>query len=416
MDIIRKKKPWYFKYRYYLILGTILLVGFIYLIILALGPSRIYIDTDKVQIAEVRYGDFVEYVDVEGIVQPIFTLMVNADEEGNIERIVAEEGGLLNKGDTILTLTNRNLMHEIEDQRDEWNKQRISFQEKQLEMEQKSLTLKQQMLEATYELKKVEKNYALEKEEFSMGIRSKAQLEVAKDEYQYKTASTNLKIQSLQSDSAMTIVRKELLRNDYNREQKKWERYLQRTVNLVVRAPIDGQLSLIKVIPGQRVNAGENVAEIKILSQFKVHALLSEYYIDRVTTGLPATISYQGKQFTLKVSRVVPEVKDRMFEVDLIFTSEMPENVRLGKSFRVQIELGQPEQAIVIPRGNFYQETGGKWIYKLTADKSRAKRVPLTIGRQNPQQYEIMEGLSPGDWVITTGYDTFGDVEELIIK
>ena len=416
MDIIRKKKPWYFKYRYYLILGTILLVGFIYLIILALGPSRIYIDTDKVQIAEVRYGDFVEYVDVEGIVQPIFTLMVNADEEGNIERIVAEEGGLLNKGDTILTLTNRNLMHEIEDLRDEWNKQRISFQEKQLEMEQKSLTLKQQMLEATYELKKVEKNYALEKEEFSMGIRSKAQLEVAKDEYQYKTASTNLKIQSLQSDSAMTIVRKELLRNDYNREQKKWERYLQRTGNLVVRAPIDGQLSLIKVIPGQRVNAGENVAEIKILSQFKVHALLSEYYIDRVTTGLPATISYQGKQFTLKVSRVVPEVKDRMFEVDLIFTSEMPENVRLGKSFRVQIELGQPEQAIVIPRGNFYQETGGKWIYKLTADKSRTKRVPLTIGRQNPQQYEIMEGLSPGDWVITTGYDTFGDVEELIIK
>ena len=163
MDIIRKKKPWYFKYRYYLILGTILLVGFIYLIILALGPSRIYIDTDKVQIAEVRYGDFVEYVDVEGIVQPIFTLMVNADEEGNIERIVAEEGGLLNKGDTILTLTNRNLMHEIEDLRDEWNKQRISFQEKQLEMEQKSLTLKQQMLEATYALKKAEKNYTLEK-------------------------------------------------------------------------------------------------------------------------------------------------------------------------------------------------------------------------------------------------------------
>ena len=289
MDIIRKKKPWYFKYRYYLILGTILLVGFIYLIILALGPSRIYIDTDKVQIAEVRYGDFVEYVDVEGIVQPIFTLMVNADEEGNIERIVAEEGGLLNKGDTILTLTNRNLMHEIEDLRDEWNKQRISFQEKQLEMEQKSLTLKQQMLEATYELKKVEKNYALEKEEFSMGIRSKAQLEVAKDEYQYKTASTNLKIQSLQSDSAMTIVRKELLRNDYNREQKKWERYLQRTGNLVVRAPIDGQLSLIKVIPGQRVNAGENVAEIKILSQFKVHALSRKTVYTKSKQGCPGS-------------------------------------------------------------------------------------------------------------------------------
>ena len=151
------------------------------------------------------------------------------------------------------------------------------------------------------------------------------------------------------------------------------------------------------------------------MDQFKIHTSLSEYYIDRVTTGLPATISYQNRKYPLKVTKVVPEVKDRMFEVDLVFTDSLPENVRLGKSFRVQIELGQPEKALVVSRGNFYQQTGGNWIYKLNADKTRAVKVPITIGRQNPVQYEITEGLQPGDWVITTGYDNFGDAEELVL-
>lgn len=315
-----------------------------------------------------------------------------------------------------MLLTNPDLLREIDDQRDEWEKQRISYQEKALEMEQKSLTLKQQTLEAAYELNKIRKSFALEQEEYRMGIRSKAQLEVSEDEYRYKTASTQLKMQSLQSDSAMTVIRRELLRNDREREQKKLERSLQRMEELVVRAPTDGQLSFVKVTLGQQVAAGENLAEVKVMSQFKVHASLSEYYVDRVTVGLPASVTYQGKRYALKVSKVVPEVKDRTFDVDLVFTGEMPENVRLGKSFRVQIELGQPEQALVIPRGNFYSQTGGQWIYKLNADKTRARRVPVVIGRQNPLQYEITEGLQPGDWVITTGYDNFGDAEELVFK
>ena len=194
------------------------------------------------------------------------------------------------------------------------------------------------------------------------------------------------------------------------------EGYYKRMNNLVVTAPIAGQLSFVKVTPGQQVASGESIAEIKVLDQYKIHTSLSEYYIDRITTGLPATINYQGKRYPLKITKVVPEVKDRMFDVDLIFTGEMPDNVRVGKSFRVQIELGQPEQAIVIPRGNFYQVTGGQWVYKVNASKTKAIKVPLTIGRQNPQQYEITEGLQPGELVVVTGYDTFGDAEELILK
>ncbi len=414
MDIKLEKKPWYIRYRYYLAGAFLVCCGLIYVIVLASGPRRLRINAEHIQIEEVKQADFMEYVDVEGIVHPILTIIVNTREAGNVDQIIGEEGSLLKKGDTILILTNPNLMREIEDQQDEWEKQRISYQEKALEMEQKSLTLKQQTLEAEYELNKIRKSFSLEKEEYAMGIRSKAQLEVSEDEYRYKTESTRLKLKSLQSDSSMTVIRKELLQNDRDREEKKLIRSRQRIEDLVVRSPIDGQLSFVKVTPGQQVAAGENIAEVKVMDQFKIHTSLSEYYIDRVTTGLPAAITYQGKRYPLKISKVIPEVKDRLFEVDLVFTGEMPENVRLGKSFRVQIELGQPEQALVVPRGNFYQQTGGQWIYKVNADKTRAVKVPVTIGRQNPRQYEITEGLQPGDLVIVSGYDTFGEAEELV--
>lgn len=414
MDIKLEKKPWYVRYRYRIAAGIALTAGLVYVAVLASGPRKLRIDTESVQLAEVKDDEFLEYVDVEGVVHPILTLMVNTREAGNVDRIVAEEGSLLRRGDTILTLVNPDLIRDIEDQRDEWEKQRISYEEKALEMEQKTLTLKQQALEASYELNKISKSYALEEEEYKMGIRSKAQLEVSADEYRYKTESTRLKLQSLQSDSAMTVIRKELLRNDRERERKKWERSLQRRDNLVICAPADGQLSFVKVTPGQQVSSGENIAEVKVMDQFKIRTALSEYYIDRVTTGLPAAVTYQGKRYPLRVTKVVPEVKERTFDVDLVFTGEMPDNVRLGKSYRVQIELGQPEKAIVIPRGNFYQQTGGNWIFKLNADRTKAVKVPITISRQNPRQYEITEGLQPGDWVITTGYDNFGDAEELV--
>lgn len=416
MDIKLEKKPWYVRYRYRIAAGIALTAGLVYVAVLASGPRKLRIDTESVQLAEVKDDEFLEYVDVEGVVHPILTLMVNTREAGNVDRIVAEEGSLLRRGDTILTLVNPDLIRDIEDQRDEWEKQRISYEEKALEMEQKTLTLKQQALEASYELNKISKSYALEEEEYKMGIRSKAQLEVSADEYRYKTESTRLKLQSLQSDSAMTVIRKELLRNDRERERKKWDRSLQRRDNLVVCAPADGQLSFMKVTPGQQVSSGENIAEVKVMDQFKIRTALSEYYIDRVTTGLPASVTYQGKRYPLRVTKVVPEVKERTFDVDLVFTGEMPDNVRLGKSYRVQIELGQPEKAIVIPRGNFYQQTGGNWIFKPNADRTKAVKVPITISRQNPRQYEITEGLQPGDWVITTGYDNFGDAEELILK
>ena len=417
MDIQLEKKPWYIRYRYYLLGGTAFAGLLVYVIILSLGPRRLRVPLEDIQICEVKNDKFLEYVDVEGLVQPILTILVNAGEAGSVQRIVAEEGSLLRKGDTILVLDNPELLRDIEDQRDEWEKQLFTYREKEIEMEQQRITLRKQALQTEYELESLRKTFRLDQEEYAMGVKSKAQLEVAEAEYRFKLETARLERESLRHDSAVNLIRRDLLRNDRERERKKYERARRRLDGLVVTAPADGQLSFVKVVPGQQVAAAENIAEVKVLDQYKIHTALSEYYIDRVTTGLPAAITYQGRRYPLRVSKVVPEVKDRTFDVDLVFTTDsLPDNVRVGKSFRVQIELGQPEEALVIRRGDFYQATAGQWIYRLNADRTRARRVPLTIGRQNPQQYEVTDGLQPGDWVITTGYANFGEAEELVIK
>ena len=417
MDIQLEKKPWYIRYRYHLLAGAAFLGLLVYVVVLSLGPRRLRVSLDDIQICEVKRDKFLEYVDVEGLVQPILTILVNAEEGGSVRSIVAEEGSLLRQGDTILVLENPELLRSIEDQRDEWEKQLITYREKEIEMEQQSITLQKQALQTEYELEKLRKTFRLDREEYAMGVKSKAQLEVAEAEYRFKIETARLERESLRHDSTVNLIRRDLLRGDREREHKKYERARRRLDGLVVKAPVSGQLSFVKVVPGQQVSAAETIAEVKVLDAYKVHTSLSEYYIDRVTTGLPATITYQGRRYPLRVSKVVPEVKERTFDVDLVFTTDsLPDNLRVGKSFRVQIELGQPEEALVIRRGDFYQSTAGQWIYKLNADRTCARRVPLGIGRQNPQQYEVTDGLQPGDWVITTGYSNFGEAEELVIK
>ncbi|MDR1244774.1 MAG: HlyD family efflux transporter periplasmic adaptor subunit [Endomicrobium sp.] len=416
MDILVEKKPVYYRYKYPILGGIILVALLLYTFSLVLGSKKLSADSDNLMIEEAMKGKFLEYVDVEGVVQPILTIKINARESGSVEDIVAEEGAMLEIGDTILIITNPDLLRSIDEQQDEWEQQMISFREKELEMKQKSIQLQQQALETSYELDRLKTSFALDEEEYRMGIKSKAQLDVQRNEFAYKTKNSALQLEGLRHDSTATIFRNELMRAELERERKKFERSLERKQQLIVRAPLAGQLSFIKVTPGQQVQATESIGEIKVLDQFKIHASLSEYYIDRITTGLQATLFWQGKKYLLRISRVVPEVKDRNFDVNLVFTGEKPDNIRIGKSFRIQIELGQPEDALVIPRGDFFQTTGGQWIYKLNADGTKAIRTSINIGRQNPQQYEIMEGLLAGDKVIVSGYADFGDAQELLLK
>ncbi|MDE6437280.1 MAG: efflux RND transporter periplasmic adaptor subunit, partial [Muribaculaceae bacterium] len=225
-----------------------------------------------------------------------------------------------------------------------------------------------------------------------------------------------LQQRSLIYDSTTTELRRELLEGDLERVRTRRDRALARKENLVVRTPISGQLSFLAASVGEQVQLGSNLGEIKALNNFKIYAALSEYYVDRISSGLPGSISTQGEVFPLRVSRVVPEIKNRTFDVDLLFTDKKPESLRMGKSYRVQIELGQPEQAVIIPAGDFYNSTNGKWIYKVSDDGNRAIKTDIVIGRKNPEQYEVLAGLKPGDRVIINGYEFFDNEKEIIMK
>ena len=416
MDIKLTKRPWYIRHKYYIALGAVLLAFLIYNVITFFGPTTVHTDADDVMIGEVKNDDFREYVDVEGLVQPIMTIKVNSRESGSVARFVAEEGTMLNIGDTILIIENPDLQRTIEEERLAWEKQQINHRLQQYQMEQKSLSLRQQSLQAEYDMERLSKSYTLDKEEAQMGIKSKAQLEVAEDEYEYNIKKTRLTLESLRHDSAVNVIQRTLLDNELESSRNRYQRTLQRQSDLVVTAPVSGQLSFVNATIGQRIGAGEAIADIKVLDSYKIQVSLSEYYIDRITTGLPASVTYQGKEYPLRISRVVPEVKDRTFTAELTFTADMPDNARVGKSYRIQIELGKPEKAIVIPRGDFYNVTGGRWIYRLNESGDKAVRVPITIGRQNPQQYEVLEGLQPGDRILISGYEKFGDAEQVMLR
>lgn len=414
MDIIRPPRPWYVKYRWYLVGSAVLLAIIVYTILLALRPRQQSVSSEQLKVAEIVEAPFLEYVEVEGLIHPFMTLQINAMESGFVERIVSEEGAMLCQGDTILVLQNPELMRTIAQEYADWEKNQRNLREQEIQMEQRSIELKLQAQEQAHQISSLERQLVQTREEFSMGIKSKAELEIAEENYRHQHRKLQLQMQSLKHDSVTTQLRREMTAADREAANRKLHLAQHRTDGLVVKAPADGQLGSLNLTIGQHIGAGSKVGELKIMNQYKVHTQLSEYYVERIHAGLPATIIQKQDTFPLRISRVVPEVKDRKFDTDLLFTGVTPANIRLGKSYRVRIELGQPEPAVVIPRGDFFQKTGGKWIYRVEGDNV-ARRVNIVVGRQNPHQYEIIEGLHPGDRVIVSGYDRLGDVEEVVI-
>lgn len=416
MDRILEKKPFWIRYRWYMLACTLFLALTVYGTWQLLGPRKLRIDAETIVTAEAKHEKFHEYAETEGVVHPFLTLKVNTREAGAVARIIAEEGSMMNMGDTILVLTNPDLERDIEEQHDAFEKQLISYREQEIEMEQKSLELQKLALQYEYESNSLHERHKLDEKEHSMGYTSPAQFKVAEDEYKYKVKAAELQRRSLKHDSAMTQIRRQLIDTDRSRESKRFNRVRDRLSRLAVIAPMAGQLSFINVTPGQQVASGETVGEIKDLSRYKLHASLSEYYADRIVSGLPATMVYQGKRIPLLVKKVMPEVNaNRTFETELVFLDSVPSHVRVGKNYRIQIELGQAEKAVTIPRGDFFGITGGHWIFKLSANGERAVRVPITLGRQNPACYEVVAGLKPGDRVIVTGYENLKEAEELLI-
>ena len=327
MDIKKQPKPWHIRYRYHILAGATGLTLLVYTLFVIITSGTKRVDKDRVVTAEVTKAPFLEYVDVEGLVQPIKTIQVNAMENGFVERVVAEEGSMLQQGDTILVLQNPELSHSIDDEHDAWSKNLRNCREQEIEMNQKSISLRQQALDAKHQMNSLKRALKQSREEYRMGIKSKAELEMAEEEYEYQHQKVVLQMQYLKHDSVATRLKLEMIAANRTEADKKLLRVEGRTSKLVVRAPVSGQLSYVGVTQGQQVTSGASIGQIKVMSQFKLQVALAEYYIDRVTTDLPAHIEYEGRRYPLRVSKVVPEVKDHKFVCEL--TAQLHKSVAI---------------------------------------------------------------------------------------
>ncbi len=341
MDIKKQPKPWYIRYRYPILSGAAGIAILVYALFLIVTSGTRRVDLDSVVIAEVKKAPFWEYVDVEGLVHPFKTIQVNAMENGFVERVVAEEGAMLQQGDTILVLQNPELYHSIDDEQDAWSSKLRNCQEQEIEMTQKSINLRQQALDAQHQMASLKKSLKQSREEYRMGIKSKAELEVAEEDYEYQRQKVLLQMQNLKHDSVSTRLKREMIAANRMEANKKLSRMKGRTQQLVVRAPVSGQLSYVGVTQGQQVSSGASIGQIKVMSQFKLQVSLAEYYIDRVIAGLPAHIEYDGHQFPLRVSRVIPEVKDHQFVLRTNFLRQDSRQYPIGQELSGAVGIGQ---------------------------------------------------------------------------
>lgn len=416
MDIKLPPKKWYVKYRIHIVAG-ILAAGLIGMLIkVSTGPKIIRINSDSVQTATVQSGEFSEYVNAEGTLQPIQTIKVYTREGGFVESVMVQDGALVHKGDTLMILSDPELQRTIETARESWRKQNRTYRTSMIEMDQRRLSLAQSILQTKYELKRLEKEHNLAQEEFRMGIRSRAQLDVADEEYNYKMETVRLQLESRRQDSVLNAIRQEALQDDLAEAQRQLRKTEERLNDLIVTAPADGQLSGLSLEPSQRISSGTAIADIKRMDQFRMRLSINEFYIDKITVGQPATITYEKKTYPMTISSTVPEIKSGSFDIYLVFTDSIPDNARIGKSYQARIEMGGQAQSIIVPKGNFYNYTHGSWVFKVNAQHTHAVRVPVSIGRQNPRHFEILEGLNPGDEIIITGYDRISDADEVVLN
>ena len=416
MDIKLPPKKWYVKYRIHIVAGMLGIALLVMLIRVSTGPRIMRINSDSVQTATVTSGEFSEYVNADGTLQPIQTIKVYTREGGYVEKVLVQDGAVVHKGDTLMILSDPELMRTIEAEREKWRKQNRTYRTSMIEMDQRRLSLAQNILQTKYELKRLEKEHNLVIEEFKMGIKSKAQLDVADEEYNYKMETVRLQLESRRQDSVLNAIRQEALQDELEEGRRQLLNTEARLNDLVVTAPADGQLSGLSLDPSQRISSGTSIADIKRMDQFRMHLSINEFYIDKIAVGQPATITYEKKSYPMVISNTVPEIKGGSFDVYLVFTDSMPDNARIGKTYQARIEMGGQVQSVIVPKGNFYNFTHGAWVFRLNESHTHAVRVPVSIGRQNPRHFEILEGLNPGDEIIITGYDRIADADEVVLN
>ena len=413
--IIEKKKGIRKKHLPYIAGGVIFLIIVIWLIF-GNHASKLKVDQDRVSIQTVTKGLFNDYLRVNGQVQPINTIQLSVIEGGMVADKLIEEGSDVRKGDIIVRLTNPMISINILDSEAQLAEKQNFLRNTQVAMEQERLNLKKEKLQLDLDVDRKKRKYLQYKQLFEENLTSKEEYLQAKEEYEFAVDGRVLVVERQKQDSIYRGIQIDQMEESLHNIRQNLMLVRQRVDNLNVKAPVDGQLGILDVEIGQTLSSGEKIGQISVLSDYKIEALVDEHYIDRVKAGLDATFERQDKNYALRLRKVYPEVRDKQFKTDFVFAGERPDNIRTGQTYYINLQLGQPVDAILIPRGPFYQTTGGQWIFVVTPDGDKAIRRKITIGRQNPNYYEVTSGLEAGEKVITSSYDTYGDIQELILK
>ncbi len=380
------------------------------------NSSVLRVDANVVTVSDVRRGEFNDYVRLTGSVQPITTVQLSPLESGMVERIVAEEGTEVKRGDVIIEMSNNSLsMQILQSEADLAEKQNI-LRNTLISMEQERLTLRQNRLQLDLDVERKRRAYIQNEELYNRNLLAREVWLQSKEDYELACSQRALNLERQIQDSLYRTNQVVQMNENLASMALNMQLIRQRVDNLNVKAPIDGEVGMLNVVLGQSVGSGGNIGQINDLSTFKVTAQIDEHYIDRVTTGLTASFERQDTRFEMLLRKVYPEVRNGQFRADFVFTGDVPENIRSGQTYYLNLQLGQPTEAVIIPRGSFYQSTGGAWIYVVDASGERAYRRDIRIGRQNPQYYEIVDGLEAGERVITSSYDNFGDHDVLVLR
>ena len=394
--------------------GVALLAIFILWLILRDNSATLRVNAESLIINEVTQGEFNDYIRVSGQVQPMTTIQVSPQEGGLVQEIVTEEGSKVKAGDIIVRLTNDNLDLQILNSEAELAEKENILRNTLISMEQQKLSLRQDKLQLQTEVARLRRKYEQNKALYEDKLIAREEYLTAREDYELAAGKLQLVKERAQQDSLYRSVEIEQMQESLDNMRKNMLMIRRRKDNLTIKSPIDGELGLLDVVLGQSISAGMKIGQINNLDSYKIEAQIDEHYIDRVTAGLSATFQRQNESYGAIIRKVYPEVRDGKFKADFKFEGETPDNIRSGQTYYLNLQLGQPENAVLVPRGTFYQKTGGKWIFVVAPEGGRAVRREIRIGRQNPQYYEVLEGLNPGEKVITSGYDSFGDNEVLV--
>jgi HlyD family secretion protein len=414
MDVIKPKKFWTKQKIALNGLGVALVAFIIYLTVFSDKRSKLNVDAEKITISDVKEGNFDEFIIVQGAVQPLKTIRLDAIVGGYVTQKLVEGGTKVGRGDIILRLENQQLKLNFLQSETEANRLVNDLQNTRQRLRVEKFTLRKTLAELDFQIDQAKDAFERNKKLIKDNVISEAEFQKSKREYERQVNQRNIEVESQKYQEENSNLQIKQLEGTLQRTQRNVDLWRETLENLVVKAPVSGLLSSIDVEVGSNISQGQNIGQIDDLDGFKMRSDIDEHYISRIFPGLRGSFEFNGKSHEIEIIKVYPEVKNGRFAVDMTFTGNSPEGIRRGQSSPVRLELGKAEKAVLIPVGGFFSDTGGNWIYVVDASGKKAVKRNITLGRKNPEYFEVLSGLKSGEKVITSGYENFGDKEVLV--